>query len=292
MIFKYPLNQVQAVATTFSFRNDRTVYLSSNPNYLNVPNEYRNWLGVKFEYIFDNTQSLGMNLYSGTRYKLFAEFQEQVYKEPYDLVVFGADFRHYTRIHRSLILANRFAWSSSQGSSRIIYYLGGVDNWINLTRGKTPTFIPFTEIPIDQTQNYSFQAVGTDMRGFSQNIRNGNNFAIFNTEIRFPVFKYLANYPLARSFFENFQLVGFFDVGSAWSGPTPWSSRNAYDNDIIRQGPITITIDADRDPIVAGYGFGIHTQLLGYFMRFDWAWGIENRQILPHVFYFSTSLDF
>jgi len=275
-----------------SYRNDRTVYLSSNPNYLNTPNDYRNWLGVKLEYIFDNTRSLGVNLYQGTRYKVFAEFHEQVTNEPYELVVFGADVRHYTRIHRTLIMANRFAWSSSQGSSRIIYYLGGVDNWINLSQGRTPTFIPFAEIPIDKEQNYAFQAVGTNMRGFSQNIRNGNNFAVFNTEIRFPVFKYLANYPLGKSFFENFQLVTFLDVGSAWSGPTPWSSKNAYDNDIIQQGPITITIDADRDPIVAGYGFGIHTMLLGYFMRFDWAWGIENRQVLPHVFYFSMSLDF
>jgi len=292
LVLRYPLTQVKSIATTFSFRNDRTVFLSSNPNYLNVSNNYRNWLGVKLEYIFDNTRSLGMNLYTGTRYKIFAEFQEQLYKDLYELVVFGADIRHYTRIHRSLILANRFAWSSSQGSSRIVYYLGGVDNWINLTPGKTPTFIPFNEIPIDQTQNYAFQAVGTNMRGFSQNIRNGNNFAVFNTELRFPVFKYFANYPLGRSFFENFQLVGFFDVGSAWSGSSPWSSRNAYDNDIIHQGPISITIDAQRDPIVAGYGFGIHTQLLGYFMRFDWAWGIENRQVLPHVFYFSMSLDF
>ena len=39
-------------------------------------------LGVKLEYIFDNTRSLGMNLYTGTRYKIFAEVQEQVYKEP------------------------------------------------------------------------------------------------------------------------------------------------------------------------------------------------------------------
>jgi len=202
------------------------------------------------------------------------------------LVVFGADIRHYTRIHRSLILANRFAWSSSQGSSRIVYYLGGVDNWINVTPERTPTFIPFTEIPIDETQNYAYQAVGTNMRGFSQNIRNGNSFAVINSEIRFPIFKYIANYPLSKSFFENFQLVSFFDIGSAWSGPTPWSSKNAYDADIIHQGPITITIDSNRDPIVAGYGFGIHTMLLGYFMRFDWAWGIENRQITPHVFYF------
>jgi hypothetical protein len=292
MALRYPLTQVKSISSTLSFRNDRTVYLSSNPNYLNVPNIYRNWLGLKLEYIFDNTRSLGMNLYSGTRYKVFAEVQEQFYKNLYELVVFGADIRHYTRLHRSLILANRFAWSTSQGSSRIIYYLGGVDNWINLSQGRTPIFIPFSEIPIDETQNYAFQAVGTNMRGFSQNIRNGNNFAVINSELRFPIFKYLANYPLSKSFFENFQLVGFFDVGSAWSGPTPWSSKNAYDNDIVQQGPITITIDSDRDPIVAGYGFGFHTQLLGYFMRFDWAWGIENRQMLPHVFYFSMSLDF
>jgi outer membrane protein assembly factor BamA len=97
---------------------------------------------------------------------------------------------------------------------------------------------------------------------------------------------------LGRSFFENFQIVTFFDVGSAWSGPTPWSSKNAYDSDVVHQGPITISIDSNRDPIVAGYGVGIHTMLLGYFMRFDWAWGIENRQVLPHVFYFSMSLDF
>jgi hypothetical protein len=291
-VLRYPLSQVGALSSTVSFRNDRTVYLSNNANYLNEPNINRNWLGIKFEYIFDNTRSLGMNLYTGTRYKVFAEFHERIHKDLYELVVFGADIRHYTRIHRSIIMANRFAWSSSQGSSRIIYYLGGVDNWINLTPGRTPTFIPFSEIPIDETQNYAFQAVGTNMRGFSQNIRNGNNFFVFNNEIRFPVFKYLANYPLNRSFFENFQLVGFFDIGSAWSGPTPWSSKNAYDNDILQQGPITITIDSDRDPIVAGYGFGIHTQLLGYFLRFDWAWGIENRQVLPHVFYLSMSLDF
>ncbi len=296
-ILRYPLNQVKSLSATLSYRNDRTVFLASNNsyypsvNFLNRPNINRNWLGIKLEYVFDNTRSLGINLYSGTRYKLFAEVQEQVNKNLSELVVFGADFRNYTRLHRTLIWANRFAWSSSQGSSRIIYYLGGVDNWINFGQ-RPPYFTPFSEIPIDETQNYAFQAVGTNMRGFSQNIRNGNNFAVFNSEIRFPVFKYLANYPLSRSFFENFQLVGFFDMGSAWSGPTPWSSHNAYDNEIIQQGPYKIIVDAQRDPIVAGYGFGIHTQLLGYFMRFDWAWGIENREIVPQVFYFSMSLDF
>jgi hypothetical protein len=292
LILRYPFTQVKSFAATVSYRNDRIAYLTNRPNFLNVPNDYRNWLGIKFEYIFDNTRSLGTNLYAGTRYKVFAEVQEQVDNDWSELVVFGADIRHYTRIHRSLILANRFAWSTSQGSSRIIYYLGGVDNWINLAQGRTPTFLPYSDIAIDETQNYVFQAAATNMRGFSQNIRNGNNFAVINNEIRFPVFKYFANYPLSKPFFESFQLVGFFDVGSAWSGPTPWSSRNAYDRQIIDQYPVTITVNSGNNPIVMGYGAGVHVQLLGYFMRFDWAWGVNNRQVLPHVFYFSMNLDF
>jgi outer membrane protein assembly factor BamA len=167
-----------------------------------------------------------------------------------------------------------------------------VDNWINFTPNKNPTFIPFTEISIDPYQDYAYQAVGTNMRGFSQNIRNGNNFAVFNSEIRFPFVKYIANYPLSNNFLENLQLVGFFDVGTAWSGKTPFSGENAYDNDIIVNGPITITIDADRFPIVAGYGVGVRSQLLGYFLRLDWAWGIENNQLLDRIFYFSMGLDF
>jgi hypothetical protein len=291
-ILRYPLNQVTSLSATLQARTDHSVILSTGPYTLNQPDNTKYWAGVKLEYIFDNTQRLGTNLYRGLRYKLFAEFYEQLHQDIYELVVFGADVRHYTRIHRSLIWANRVAWSSSQGSSRIIYYLGGVDNWYNFSTNKNPTFIPFSEIPINTSQNYGFQAVGTNMRGFSQNIRNGNNFALFNSEIRFPFIKYIANYPLSNSFLENLQLVGFFDLGTAWSGATPWSGENAYDNDIIENGPITITIDADRDPFVAGYGFGVRTQLLGYFIRLDWAWGIENHQMTRNIFYFSMSLDF
>jgi len=57
-------------------------------------------------------------------------------------------------------------------------------------------------------------------------------------------------------------------------------------------GSIVVTIDTERDPIVAGYGFGFRAMLFGYFARFDLAWGIENQQVTPKIFYFSLSLDF
>jgi hypothetical protein len=295
-IFRYPFDQVRSWVRTLTFRSDRTVFLATDINYLGKDNIYRTWAGIKVEYIFDNTRSLGMNLPNGTRYKLFGELYQQVNGSFDDLAVLGVDFRHYIKIHRNLIWANRFAASTSQGSSKLVYYLGGVDNWTNITPFKVPTFIPLSEIPINTEANYAYQAVATNMRGFSQNVRNGNNFALINSEIRWPIIKYIANYPISNSFLENFQIVGFFDIGTAWSGLTPWSKKNAYDKQVIpadgNGNPITIIIDTNREPVVAGYGVGVRSQLLGYFVRLDWAWGIEDSKIRDRIFYFSLSLDF
>jgi outer membrane protein assembly factor BamA len=145
---------------------------------------------------------------------------------------------------------------------------------------------------IDQNQNYAYQAVATNMRGFTQNIRNGNNFAVLNNELRWPVVKYFTNRPIHSDFLDNFQIIGFFDVGSAWSGSSPYDDKNAYNSEIIENGPIKIVIDKDRQPVVYGYGFGLRSRILGYFVRADWAWGIENNIILPKIFYLSLSLDF
>jgi hypothetical protein len=87
-------------------------------------------------------------------------------------------------------------------------------------------------------------------------------------------------------------MVGFGDIGTAWTGLSPWSGENAYDNQVYENGPVKVTLDSNREPIVAGFGAGARVQLLGYFVRADWAWGIENNYILPKMFYLSFSLDF
>jgi hypothetical protein len=287
---KYPFSQTLAVKGTASFRHDNTVFLATDINNLNEESNTKVWGGLKAELIFDNTRVLGTNLYSGTRFKIFGEAYRQINDFESGLYVLGGDFRHYMRIHRTLIWANRFAASTSFGSSPLIYYLGSVDNWINFFQNRTPTFDQ--SVDIDYTRNYAYQALATNLRGFSQNIRNGNNFAVFNTELRLPIFRYVAGHPLSSGFLNNLQVVGFFDVGTAWTGAHPFTGENAWDTEVITNGPMTITLDANRDPIVAGYGFGVRTMLLGYFIRLDWAWGIENMQVQPRMFYLSLSLDF
>lgn len=288
-VLKYPFSQVLSARGTGSFRHDRNTFLATEPAALNADNFNNAWAGLKLELVFDNTRTLGINLYSGTRWKVFGEAYKQVNRSKSDLFVLGADFRHYQVLHRNLIWANRFATSTSFGGSRLIYYLGSVDNWINLS-SKVKTFD--NSIRIDDQAKYAYQTVATNMRGFTQNIRNGNNFAVINSEIRWPFIKYFSRYPTSSNFWSSLQAVGFFDVGSAWTGWTPFSGGNAYEYDIVKQNPITIYVDSNRSPIVYGFGYGLRAQVLGYFMRFDWAYGVEKNVILPRIFYFSLSTDF
>jgi hypothetical protein len=200
------------------------------------------------------------------------------------MYVLGVDVRHYQKVHREIIWANRFAAGTSFGDEKIIYYLGATDNWL------APRFDNSTVI--DYTQNYAYQSLATNLRGFDQNVRNGNTFALVNSEIRIPVFRYLLNRPIKSDFVRNFQIVGFADIGSAWTGLSPYDSTSALNNTVLTNGAYTVTLISQHEPIVAGYGFGLRSRLLGYFIRADWAWGIQDAIVLPSVFYLSLSLDF
>lgn len=283
-VLKWPFSPVFAVRGTASYRNDARVVLSTDAISLGQKTVYTNWGGLKGELVYDNTRNLGLNLYDGTRYKVFGEYYQQIEKGNQQLIVLGVDFRHYIRIHRTFIWANRFAASTSLGHNKLIYYMGGTDNWL------VPKFNQ--ETPIDYSQNYAFQTLATNMRGFHQNIRNGNNFALINSELRMPVFRYLYNRPIKSDFLNNFQVVGFVDAGTAWTSWNPYSGENSLYTKYIYNGSLLIRVEQQRDPMVGGFGFGLRSRVLGYFMRGDLAWGVEDGQIYKPVFYFSLSLDF
>jgi hypothetical protein len=61
---------------------------------------------------------------------------------------------------------------------------------------------------------------------------------------------------------------------------------------VLEQNPVTVTISNNREPIVASYGMGLRSRVLGYFVRFDMAWGIDDGVVLPRVYHFSLAMDF
>jgi len=287
-VTKYPFSETFSARATLSLRSDRLVFLSTDFSRLTRPDEYEIRAGAKLELIYDNTRVKGLNLYHGTRFKVFAERYQLTNFFDQDFNVLGFDFRHYQKVHRDLIFAFRSAWSTSLGAQKLVYYLGSVDNWVVIT--DRPRFDTRTQIATDQ--NYRFQTIGTNMRGFIQNVRNGNSFAVINSEFRWPIFKYFSNRPLKSEFATNFQIVGFGDVGSAWTGWNPYSESNQFNTFVIERAPITIFLDNKKDPIIASYGFGFRAKIWGYFVRLDYAWGIEDRRIQNPVTHLSLGLDF
>lgn len=281
----YPFSEILSLRGTLIYRNDYKVNLPINDYSLADPNTMENWGGLRGELVYDNSRKLETNLYVGSRGKVFAEYYQLIDKNAKNMFVVGFDFRNYTRIHRNFIWANRIAGSSSFGQNKLIYYMGGVDNWL------IPKFDRST--PIDYGQNYAYQTLATNMRGFNQNIRNGNSFIVLNSELRFPVFTYLLDRPINMEFLKNFQIVAFGDVGTAWTGWNPYDWSNSLYTSYYVDGSLSISVTEPKEPIVGGVGLGLRTKILGYFVRGDMAWGIEDGNISKKPkFYLSFNLDF
>jgi len=281
----YPFSEILALRGTAIYRNDHNVFLSIDDHSLAEPDRYDNWVGLRAEFVLDDTRRLATNIHVGTRGKVFAEYYQLASRNTTNIAVVGFDVRDYRRLWRSLIWANRIAGSASFGQSQLIYYMGGVDNWIAARFNSTT--------PVDQGMSYAYQTLATNMRGFQQNIRNGNSFIVINSELRFPVFACLIDRPINYEFIKNFQIVAFGDVGTAWTGLNPYDLNNALYTTHYTDGSLDISVTEQKDPIVGGVGVGLRTTILGYFVRFDVAWGIEDRQInkKPQL-YFSLNLDF
>ncbi|MDP6909620.1 MAG: hypothetical protein QF371_08945, partial [Flavobacteriales bacterium] len=188
----WPFSDFSAVRANVLGRNDRTVYKSTSDRNLERPDEQQWTGGLKVEYVFDNTLPMGLNLYRGTRLKIFGEYYQDIDKDAKNLFVVGLDARNYIKVHRELIWANRLAASTSFGQQKLAYFMGGVDQWI------APKYN--YDIPVDFDQNYAYQTLATNMRGHPQNIRNGNSFAVINSELRWPIFRYLINRPIKSNF--------------------------------------------------------------------------------------------
>lgn len=292
---RYPLDIFRSLRATATLRRDRTMLLATDLQSLNAPVIREQRAGLKLEYVFDNTLDVSLNIKNGSRYKIFAEFVKKFSLDVTEgfqldlaegfMTVLGFDARHYQRLDRRSIFAVRAAGATSFGSEKNIYFLGAVDNWL------FPMFNNDIPQPASAT-GIAYQTLASNLRGFDYNIRNGTTYLLANAELRVPIFQYLSR-KIRSSFFRNFQVVGFFDIGSAWTGPSPYSDDNPLNTTVFAGGDnIQVKVTYFRDPIVAGYGAGIRSMLFGYFIRLDYAWGIETRQVQEPKLYISLGTDF
>jgi len=292
---KYAINEVKSFRVTMGLRTDRGILRPydnasglPNPNALAYPDTLSKFLLSRFEYVHDNTLNPVQNIWDGLRYKIFMDVNmpltdNKLYKGKPTLN-FGFDARYYHKIYRNFIWAGRAAADFSWGPQKLIYYLGGVDGWIG------PKFNGANTPAADQT--YAFQTLAVNMRGYRQNIANGNNAFVINSEFRLPVFSTFINKPINNAFIRNFQLVQFIDLGTAWNGKYNGIKRPG---DIYTDPNSSVVVKVDAGglgPFAGGYGFGARSTVLGYFLKFDAGWPMKGIFRGKPVYYFALGFDF
>ena len=272
---RYPLDVVRSFRIFAGLRTDEMVILANDEISLKEPNYKETNVLARLEYVHDNVLNPAINIYKGTRYKIYADLISQIKsnrntvfnevtpkgKFTYNM---GIDARHYVEIYRNFIWATRFAADLSLGSRKLIYFLGGVDNWLI-----KPDI--YTNRQPNPNENYAYQTLAVNMRGYKQNIRNGNNVMLMNTELRLPVITTFIDKPINSAFLRNFQLMAFMDIGTAWNEKLSFKDAN-YTTYVNPEGVVVRIKEGFLGPFVGGYGFGARTTLLGYFLRVDAGW--------------------
>jgi hypothetical protein len=284
--FSHPFDRRRSLRLITAFRLDhfnmkaRGFYSLHYPPEDPVPNVY--WNMTRAEYVYDNTKSPAINIWYGLRWKFYGEYFYKLSQNNGGFFNVGTDIRYYHKIYKTVIAASRLAYAHSMGDMQVNYMMGGVDNWLFGTVSSTPP---------PAGQNIAFQTLATNLRGYELNALNGNAYGVINAELRIPLVTPFAHRPIQNSFWKNLQLVPFLDFGSAWNGWLPqMKTQLDYYTLVNTDNTVMVKIEGNNFGAAMGFGSGLRTMLLGYFMRLDAAWNIDGR--VKPIWYFSIGTDF
>lgn len=295
----YPFDKARRVSLSLGIRNDNYVLHNTifYPETSFEPNTSRRFAQTHAEYVYDNSLNPTMNIWNGLRYKVFFDWNTDISKEKNSSGKYnfnwGFDVRYYYPIYRNFIWAGRAAGDFSWGNQKTIYYLGGVDGWLmfggNTRDDGSYRFFNENNKP-DQDVEYAYQSLALNLRGFTQNVANGNNAVTINSEFRLPVWTTFFSRPINNAFVRNFQLTQFIDLGTAWNGAYKGIGRPSS---IYGLPPVQIKSKVGGiGPFAGGYGFGVRSMLLGYFVKFDMGWPMNGLFRGTPMKYISLGLDF
>ena len=265
-------------------------FLNLLPNTSKADANATNYLGISTEYVFDNSVVPAQNVIVGSRMKLQFSYHEALNDRSRSFGNVNLDLRHYQKIYRNVVFAGRLFYGKFFGRFNHQYMIGGMDNWLFQSSPDSPS--PWRpEVSLENNNIYFMQYV-TSLRGYNYNALNGTDALLVNLELRIPIVNLLYNGPVRSSFAKNLQFVGFFDIGSSWTGASPFSENNSISTVTTGDRIFEAEIQTFKNPWLSGYGIGMRTVVLGYFMKFDLAWPLEDFEVGDAKFYFTLGHDF
>jgi Tol biopolymer transport system component len=270
-----------------------------NPPSADPTNKY--YGGAKSELVYDNSVSTGMNLLEGTRGKISLTHYQGLNNNQNSFSKVTVDVRHYQKLYREIVFAVRGFGGSFFGNSPKVFLLGGMDNWLFNKTDMNGITSKGQSNPLNQrnkdgklleNQDILFADYATNLRGFNYSTLFGNSVLMFNAELRVPLVRALSNGPIASNFFRNLQFIGFYDIGTSWSGEPPFSSETSVSYNVIKNGPFTAHIKNYLNPWLYSYGVGVRTVVFSYYLKFDLAWPVENYQVGKPRGFLTLGFDF
>ena len=296
----YPFDETKSIRLSAGIRSDNKVLSSVDQVTAPVESQRILYNVNRLEYVYDNSLNPATNIWNGLRYKVGVDWNRQVsgvkFADGPNTFNLGIDARYYYPIYRNFIWAGRAAADFSWGNQKFIYYLGGVDGWLMFGNNRVvrngvekDRYYNSSNTP-DPDQDYAFQSLAVNMRGYIQNVANGNNAIVLNSEFRLPVMSTFFDKTVNNAFLRNFMITQFVDLGTAWNGAYDGLKRPTV---VYGANPVTVRVKASGvGPFAGGYGFGARSTLLGYFVKYDVGWPMNGFFKGKPIMYLSLGLDF
>lgn len=280
---------VKPFFSTTKFEDKGTIYPLSPPNF--IPSKINEYVGVRSEFVYDNSLTTGLNIISGTRGKISFNHWESLESKTNSFSRVEVDLRRYQPIYQEIIFAFRGFYGRYFGHNPKQYVLGGMDNWIIQQENREGINNPLARGETNDP-DLLFLQFATPLRGYNYAALYGENALLANFELRVPLIRALKSGPISSNFLRNLQFVGFYDIGSSWTGRSPFHRDNTISAREIREGAFIIDIKDYRNPWLSSYGVGMRTLLFGYYMKFDLAWPVEDFTVKDPRLFITLGYDF
>lgn len=254
-----PLTFYSAITLQLALRKDRTIFLATDNYTLDFPALENAWSINTLSYKINKLNPTLPGLFTGYKADVFLDgFKGSDKGGPF---VFGltTSVEWHKPLYKYITLVAQLHAGNSGGDEKILYNLGGTNN--NVTPQQD------TSVHFAQTAPYAFQTLVTPFRGRLQNSLYGNQYALLNLDVYFPIFQTLIPLQTPLPFINNLQLGMLCDMAAA---KETWHIPSAKGNSSV------------------SYGISMKSSLAGYPLRIDLAWpGTFSRK---PVWYFSLSL--
>ncbi len=303
---RYPItSQIGIEASAGYYRLDRTDQKLLRQELVDAQ---ENALRGSINLYFDNTEMVEGYPIKGLAASVGFDNYFSMDSSAFQLNIAKMELRHYLPLKNKIVFATRIqaalnlfdeedacSFTPDGGniaSSGCNYYLGGLDDRFLTLSFEKSRDLTITGNPINlDLYGFHFQDFITPIRGFWFNSRVGNKYVLGNFELRLPVSRLLTTSLNSGPLF-NVDFIPFFDAGTIWSEGNPFTQKNPTDTRIIGSAPVTVELKTLKSPFIFTVGTGLRANLIGYSVRLDMAWGIEDNTLQKPMLHASFGKNF